>query len=110
MTSPIATSCCHSKPPAQTKTSWRSSVLESIAWIVPGTLLAVMPKCPICLAAYLALFTGMGIPLSAAGYLRTSLIAVCCISLVYLAIRRLPKLAARLVSSTESRTSKEFRS
>jgi hypothetical protein len=35
-----------------------------------------MPKCPVCVAAYVAALTGMGISLSAAAYVRTSLIAM----------------------------------
>lgn len=70
-------------------------MVEMLAWLVPGTLLALMPKCPVCVAAYLALFTGVGVPLSAAGFLRTGLIAICVLSLTYLAIRRLSKWASR---------------
>ncbi|UUO08882.1 hypothetical protein M4951_11320 [Blastopirellula sp. J2-11] len=100
MTSPTATSCCCRK----SRASWRSRTLEAIAWIIPSAVLALIPKCPICLAAYLALFTGIGVPLSTAGYLRTGLIASCCISMGYLALRRLPKLAIRWSPYPASRT------
>ncbi|MCC9604533.1 hypothetical protein LOC68_27550 [Blastopirellula sp. JC732] len=96
--------CCCSQSAAPEKTSWRSRIFEAIAWIVPGTLLALMPKCPVCVAAYLALLTGVGVPLSTAGYLRTGLIAVCTLSLVYLAVRRLPTWAGRFAAFATSRT------
>ena len=30
-------------------------------WLVPGVLLMAMPKCFLCVAAYLALATGLGV-------------------------------------------------
>ena len=37
---------------------------------VPAVLLALLPKCPLCFAAYFAFVTGFGISLTAAGYLQ----------------------------------------
>jgi hypothetical protein len=51
--------------------------------IIPVAILAVLPKCPACLAAYLALGTGIGLSLTAATYLRLSLIVACVASLIF---------------------------
>ena len=59
------------------------------AWLVPGGLLVLMPKCPVCLAGYVAAATGLGLSVPAASGLRTVLIALCCLSLAFLAIRLL---------------------
>jgi len=58
-----------------------------LRWLAPATLLAVMPKCPMCLAAYIAMFSGIGLSLSVASALRTGLIGLCVLSLAYLVLR-----------------------
>lgn len=56
-------------------------------WILPASALALMPKCPACVAAYVAVATGFGISLSAAAYLRTAAIAACVAMLLYFAAK-----------------------
>jgi len=47
-----------------------------------------MPKCPICLAAYAALWTGLGLSLTEAAYLRGSLLLLSGALLAYIVVRR----------------------
>jgi hypothetical protein len=62
-------------------------IWQSIQWLFPTILLALMPKCPLCIAAYVALFTGIGISVSTATILQRLCLLACSASLLYLALR-----------------------
>lgn len=76
--------CCQGRP----KTGWVSAILS-------GAALVCMPKCPLCLAAYVALFTGAGLSVEKASHLRTALLAVCGAALLGSAAMILRPWAAR---------------
>jgi hypothetical protein len=65
--------------------------LALTAKIVPGAILAVLPKCPACLVAYVALGTGIGLSLTAAAYIRLALVSLCVIALLYFAVKTVPQ-------------------
>jgi hypothetical protein len=76
-------------PLPQQNASLGRRAIELAGWLIPGTLLAFFPKCPLCVAGYVALATGLGISFTAATYFRWALLAACLASLSFMAIRLL---------------------
>jgi hypothetical protein len=78
--------CCSSKRSDDliAMRSWTGVVRRTVSWVVPGVVLAAMPKCPLCLAAYVAIFTGCGISLATASFAWWTMTAACVLALTYL--------------------------
>jgi hypothetical protein len=54
---------------------------------IPGAVLVLLPKCPACLAAWIAVATGVSIPVAAAAQLKTAVAGLCLISLAAILVR-----------------------
>jgi hypothetical protein len=80
-----------SKPPG-----YAGRCVRVAQWIVPSAVLALMPKCPACVAAYVALATGIGISLPAATFIRTTLGVLCVASFVFLLARSMRRIFLRM--------------
>jgi hypothetical protein len=49
---------------------------------------ALMPKCPLCVAAHVAVWTGLGLSFTAAAYVRWSLLLSSGLVLFYITLKR----------------------
>ena len=67
----------------------------SASLLAPGAIVALLPKCPACLAAYLALGTGLGVSVTAAAWLQTAAIVVSAASLCVAPVRFMSLLLLR---------------
>jgi len=74
--------------------TWVRRVREIFTWVLPSAILVLVPKCPACLAAHVALWTGLGLSLSTATYLCWVLLLVCVASLLFLIVERLNRTGA----------------
>ena len=66
-----------------------SRLSRGLRWLAPGIGLALVPKCPACLA----LFTGVGVSLPVAETLRIGLLVVCVASLAWLVICKIGRIS-----------------
>jgi len=79
--------CCHVQTGRRPRSWWRSAS----GCAGSGALLVLLPKCPMCIAAYLAVWTGASVAMPAATHLRPMLMVVFVASLLLLAVRWVAK-------------------
>ncbi len=98
--------CCQGAPApsgGRQTTSRRRRSLDAGGSVLSAAVLILLPKCPACLAAYLAAGAGIGVTLTTASHLRTALLALSLAGLAYVVGRYAVRWAARLQAWPSSR-------
>ena len=96
---------CGNRP--QTMTGGASAplyrrLLNFVGWIVPTAILALIPKCPACVAGYAVIGTSVGFSLSGFAQLRLAIIILCLVSLSYVGARSVLYAVTRIASRRHS--------
>ena len=65
----------------------RRRALDVAGSVIPVAVLALLPKCPACIAAWLAVGAGIGISMSTAAQLRGLILVSCLACLAFFAAR-----------------------
>lgn len=63
--------CCMAGQASNRRARWLPGVTGSI---VPAVLLVLLPKCPLCLAAWLTVATGFSFTAAGAGWVRAGIV------------------------------------
>lgn len=82
--------CSHRADRDRTPTTirtWLARAWSLTQWATPIAALALMPKCPACVAAYVLLLTGAGISFAAASAFQSAVVWLCWAALVLLGTR-----------------------
>src|SRR5690348_22149 len=84
-------SCCRGIP-TQTGSDWKGPwLLSTPTWILPTAVLASLPQCAMCVAADMALATGLTVSLSVATWIRSGLLVICLGTLTVLSVQVLAR-------------------
>lgn len=72
---------------SSTRAPRTARLAAAVRWLLPAVGLAMVPKCPACLAGYVAVATGFSLSFSTATHLRLALLALCLATLSFLIVR-----------------------
>jgi hypothetical protein len=76
--------------------------LNFLGWIVPTAILALLPKCPVCVAGYAVIGTSVGFSLSQFAQLRLALIGLCVVSLLFVGTKSVLYVVTHITSKRHS--------
>ncbi len=85
-------------PSQAPRRTWLAPAGSLVRWAAPVAALALIPKCPACVAAYILLFTGVGLSIPAAAAVRWTLMSLSIAALALLTFRAARALLAAMSS------------
>lgn len=63
--------------------------------VAPAAVLVLLPKCPACIAAWLAVGAGIGVSMSTAATLRMVIVGLCVACLAFVVVRQVLRTARK---------------
>jgi hypothetical protein len=81
--------CCGINVPDAAAKRGQGRLVDLIKYLVPSAVLFAIPKCPLCIVAYIVAFSGIGISIPTASGVRLILIAISVTSLILLSGRKI---------------------
>jgi hypothetical protein len=82
--------------PSAERSHFVNRFLNFVGWMVPTAILALIPKCPACVAGYAVIGTSVGFSLSRFAQLRLAIIVLCVVSLFYLGTKSVVYVVTRI--------------
>ena len=79
----------------------RRAVKNSAGWAVPGLVLLLLPKCPLCLAATISLLFGIGLSAEATTVVHASVIGLSASFMIIFTARQFAPSLKRLVARSK---------
>src|SRR5215471_14852031 len=80
-------SCSHKLTGNKNSSKFFSRSINAVKLAMPVIGYALIPKCPLCLAGYIAFATGIGLSVTTATYLRFALVIICVLSITYFGVK-----------------------
>jgi hypothetical protein len=85
---PAMSACCSAETRPVTNGA-AQRVGNSLCWLAPAAVLVLMPKCPLCLIAYVAAVSGIVLTVSASSFLQGFITIFCAGALTVLIWQKL---------------------
>ena len=77
------------------------AVKNGAGWAIPGLVLLLLPKCPLCLAATFSLLFGIGLSAEATTVVHASIVVLCAMFIFIFARRQFAPLLKYLVAKSK---------
>ncbi|MBN8597377.1 MAG: hypothetical protein J0L78_06845 [Planctomycetes bacterium] len=101
--------CCQDQTPEPSPSAvrvWTRRGGAAARWAIPIAGLALIPKCPGCVAAYVLMLTGVGLSFGSAEMVRWALIGLCVLAIAWASVRMVRRWMLETGAASEKKGSR----